>query len=193
MLIGPPGSGKSTLAQQMQQILEPSCIVSTDRIRQDLYGDEATQGPWPEIEAVVLHQMHEALVQGKCIIYDATNAKRVWRMGLFQALNRPEIAWVGWQLTTSVATCVQWNRLRDRTVPETVIADMGKPSSNFPPSLPKALSPFIPSILAREPTPSRPASPPCIAASSTAVTAPTMPISNAIDIPDYWPSIACSI
>lgn len=133
MLIGPPGSGKSTLAQQMQQIFEPSCIVSTDRIRQDLYGDEATQGPWPEIEAVVLHQMHTALAEGKSIIYDATNAKRVWRMGLLQALNRPEIDWVGWQLTTPLEICGQWNRLRDRTVPETVLAAMGQALQQFPP------------------------------------------------------------
>ena len=84
MLIGPPGSGKTTLAQQMQQIIPDSRIVSTDQIRKSLYGNEANQGDWFEIEAVVIQRINAALDHDTSVIYDATNAKRIWRMGLLQ-------------------------------------------------------------------------------------------------------------
>jgi predicted kinase len=133
LLIGPPGSGKTTLARQMQQRLPQSHLVSTDQIRHDLYGDEATQGQWPDIEAVVLQQINHALDQGNPVIYDATNARRVWRMGLLQTLNRANVLWVGWQLTTPLKTCHRWNQSRQRSVEKGVIDAMAEGLKQFPP------------------------------------------------------------
>ncbi|WP_204138290.1 AAA family ATPase [Halomicronema sp. CCY15110] len=133
MLIGPAGSGKSTLAQQMQQWFAHSHIVSTDRIRRELYGDEAHQGHWPEIEAIALRQIHDAVAAGRSVIYDATNARRPWRMALLTQLQPFAPCWVGWQLKTPLKTCHQWNQQRDRQVPTAVINDQHTALQQFPP------------------------------------------------------------
>ncbi len=133
MLIGPPGSGKSTLAQQMQDHLPHSQIVATDRIRHDLYGDERHQGNWADIEAIALQHIQTAVAQGYSVIYDATNAKRSWRMALLAALADLTVDWLGWHLTTPLATCHQWNQERDRAVSGTVIDNSYQTLQQFPP------------------------------------------------------------
>nr|WP_275072621.1 AAA family ATPase [Petrachloros mirabilis] len=56
-----PGSGKSTLAQQWVAHDPNLCWVSTDAIRQNLFGDAAIQGAWPPIEAEALRQIKGAI------------------------------------------------------------------------------------------------------------------------------------
>ncbi|MBU6229501.1 MAG: AAA family ATPase [Cyanobacteria bacterium REEB459] len=121
MLIGPPGSGKTTLAHRLQELIPQSCLVSTDQIRQHLYGDPALQGPWPDIEAVVQEQIRQAIHQGCQVIYDATNAQPAWRLDLLQRLAPPPVVWVGWHLTTLLATCLEQNQQRPRAVATAVI------------------------------------------------------------------------
>ncbi len=133
MLIGPPGSGKTTLAHHLQQLIPQSYLVSTDQIRQQLYGDSALQGHWPDIEAVVQEQICQAIHQGCQVIYDATNAQRVWRMTLLQHLAAVDSAWVGWHLTTPLATCLAWNHQRPRAVATAVIEAMHQALNQFPP------------------------------------------------------------
>ncbi len=55
-LIGIPGSGKSTFAAQLAK-LGNYRIVSTDAIRQQLYGDAIIQGEWSEVEELVISQI----------------------------------------------------------------------------------------------------------------------------------------
>jgi predicted kinase len=121
LLIGPPGSGKSTLAQRMQAGLPHRCLVSTDQIRQDLYGNAAEQGSWPEIEAEVIRRIGQGVEQGQSVIYDATNTQRSWRIALLRRLAPLGADWIGWYLTTPLATCHQWNQSRERQVPAGVI------------------------------------------------------------------------
>ncbi|WP_083580193.1 ATP-binding protein [Planktothrix tepida] len=137
-MIGVPGSGKSTIAQQLAEITQ-GVIISTDRIREQLYGEEIIQGNWSEIEAEVLKQMEAAITSSQPIIYDATNAYPQWRLELLEkiALISPEISrsWVAWVLETPIEICKQWNQNRQRHVPESVIEEMGKAIANFPPTL----------------------------------------------------------
>jgi predicted kinase len=133
MLIGPPGSGKTTLARQMHQAILNSSVISTDQIRKDLYGDETHQGQWVEIEAAIHQHVKNALELDQSIIYDATNAKRLWRMGLLRSLADLNLTWVGWHLTTPLDTCQKWNAQRDRAVPAPVIEQMYAALQQFPP------------------------------------------------------------
>ncbi|MFH7241224.1 MAG: AAA family ATPase [Spirulina sp.] len=135
LLIGPPGSGKSTLARQIQASLPQSCVVSTDQIRQTLYGNAAEQGAWPDIEAEVVRQIIQALGRGDAVIYDATNARRSWRVAFLQRLHPLGIPWVGWYLKTPLALCQQRNLQRDRQVPAAVIETSYEALQRCPPSI----------------------------------------------------------
>jgi len=134
-LIGPPGSGKSTLANHLTK-LGKYHLVSTDQIRQELYGDMNIQGEWMEIEAKVISQIVQAIAQGDAVIYDATNAKRSWRLDLLQKINFAagcSVGWVGWYLKTPIAVCRTWNQQRTRQVSEEIIENMSKSLQDFPP------------------------------------------------------------
>lgn len=137
-MIGVPGSGKSTVANYLAKQTK-GLIISTDQIREELYGDAIIQGNWSEIEAEVLRQMTIAIAIDQPIIYDATNAYKQWRLELLEkiALISPEIHrhWVAWLLETPLETCKQNNQNRQRQVPESVIEQMAKAIANSPPTL----------------------------------------------------------
>ncbi|MEA5504175.1 AAA family ATPase [Halotia wernerae UHCC 0503] len=130
-LIGVPGSGKSTFATELAK-LGNYRIVSTDVIRQQLYGDANIQGDWVEIEKAAISEIVSTLTQGDGVIYDATNTKRVWRMDLLKKLNSVEVQWMGWYLQTPIATCKLWNQKRDRQVSDLIIENMHKSLQEFP-------------------------------------------------------------
>ncbi|MBE9101225.1 AAA family ATPase [Vacuolonema iberomarrocanum] len=101
-------------------------IVSTDRIRERLFGDEAIQGWWFQIWAEAEQQLR-AIAQtpdGKAL-YDATNTRRRDRRK-FIALARSwgfdpiEAYW----LDVPLAVCLERNQRRDRQVPISVICKM---------------------------------------------------------------------
>ena len=133
-LIGCPGSGKSNFAAQLAKQGNYQ-IISTDLVRQRLYGDESIQGEWLVIEKEVLSEIGKAIASNQPIIYDATNAKRAYRMALLTQLQQvsPNVQWIGWHLTTPLATCKAWNQNRQRQVPDAVIESMYKSLQDFPP------------------------------------------------------------
>lgn len=142
-LIGPPGSGKSTFAASLMQLGKYK-IISSDSIREQLYGNENIQGNWVEIEAEIIAKMVNAVTASQPFIYDATNVKRGWRMDMLRKVARAVTTqgtrwrkpqWVCWHLRTPLAKCKEWNRKRSRQVPETVI-EMGYQSlKDFPPMM----------------------------------------------------------
>ncbi|HBB34086.1 MAG TPA: kinase [Cyanobacteria bacterium UBA8803] len=134
ILIGPPGSGKSTFAAELAKVGNYR-IVSTDKIRETFYGDASIQGEWYEIEREVISQIKEAIASHQPIIYDATNAKRSWRMSFLMQLNSllPPVLWMAWHLKTPLATCKLWNQQRQRRVIDGVIESMVKWLHDFPP------------------------------------------------------------
>ncbi|BAY60059.1 hypothetical protein NIES22_01160 [Calothrix brevissima NIES-22] len=132
-LIGVPGSGKSTFAAEFAK-LGNYRIVSTDAIRQQLYGDASIQGDWLAIEEKVIAEIVDAIAQGYEVIYDATNAKRMWRMVFLMKLKALTPAvWMAWYLQTPIAVCQLRNQQRDRQVPQVIIESMYKSLQDFPP------------------------------------------------------------
>ncbi len=142
-LIGVPGSGKTTFAAALAKQGNYR-LVSTDAIRQKLYGDGNIQGDWSQVEATVICEIVAAITQGYPIIYDATNAKRPWRLDLLGKLNShlsPYLGfaryksplWLAWHLQTPIKTCKLWNQQRSRQVPDVIIENMYKSLQQFPP------------------------------------------------------------
>ncbi len=144
-LIGCPASGKSTLANELLRLGSAQTIISTDRIRQQLYGDEAIQGSWPDIEAEVFEQLKAALSQRIPVVYDATNAQRQRRMSLRQGFQQlsPD-PWVAWHLITPLEICLGWNQNRPRQVPVEVIQQMATSLAADPPTLSEGWLAVIP-------------------------------------------------
>ena len=130
LLIGPPASGKTTLAKTLAPLLTapgepPALVLSTDAIRAEVFGDAAVQGPWIDIQQRLQQRLIEAVAAGIPAIIDATHARRPWRLAITQALLLPApVEWIGWWLYTSLPTCLEWNRRRERRVPEAVIQEM---------------------------------------------------------------------
>ena len=159
VLIGLPGSGKSTLAQTL--VNDYGCqLVSTDAIRGRLFGDEATQGPWPliwqEVEQafravtgvrsgqIVLKRRSDAAKpltdapspEISHTLYDATNAARRQRQEVIQLGRRCGFRQItGLWLDVPLALCLERNRRRDRQVPEAIIEQMHRRLTAAPPSL----------------------------------------------------------
>ncbi|RUT08844.1 hypothetical protein DSM106972_008970 [Dulcicalothrix desertica PCC 7102] len=133
-LIGVPGSGKSTLSQLISQTGSYD-IVSTDAIREELYGGADIQGDWQTVETTALNRICTAFAAGKSVIYDATNFKRAFRIDFLQKVKKSSanLTWIAWHLNTPLHTCLTWNKQRTRHVPEAIIDSMYKVLQAFPP------------------------------------------------------------
>lgn len=124
LLIGPPASGKTTLAGVLAE-LTGAVVLSTDHLRDELFGDAAVQGPWRDIQALLHQRIFASLADGIPVIVDATHARRPWRLAFTQALAVPvTVEWIGWWLHTPLSNCLEWNQTRERLVPEPVIREM---------------------------------------------------------------------
>lgn len=149
LLVGLPGSGKTTLAAELLHQQTGACLISTDRIRQQLFGNEAIQGPWLKVWTEVGHQFQRAANQietgqAEVAIYDATNAVRKQRRQAI-ALARTRgfsVITVIW-LDTPLEVCLDRNRRRDRQVPEAVILQMHRCLIGAPPSLTEGLEGLV--------------------------------------------------
>jgi predicted kinase len=143
VLIGCPASGKSTLAAHLHQAIPQSQIISTDQIREDLFGDAATQGDWALINSEISTQIAQAIAAGKQIIYDATNAEKAWRSELLDSLKKlDDLKIIGWYLQTPLEVCYQRNKNRLRQVPEDVIEIYAIALEKSPPSKDEGFTEF---------------------------------------------------
>lgn len=148
LLIGPPASGKSTFAEAMARHLgrngeAPAVVLSTDRIREELYGDPLIQGRWPEVEEALHARIRQSVAAGEPFILDATHARRPWRLAITQALALPaQVEWIGWWLKTPLDVCLAWNARRNRQVPEAVIRQFAAALADSAPFLPERAEGF---------------------------------------------------
>ena len=75
MLVGIPGSGKSVYARELEKQTR-GIIVSTDGIRQKLFGGESRQKNTYVIFDEAFREIGQALAGGRDVIFDATNVDR---------------------------------------------------------------------------------------------------------------------
>jgi predicted kinase len=125
MLIGVAGAGKSTVAEELMEERNDIILLSSDAIREELYGNESIQGNPTEVFQIMFDRTKEALKNGLHVIYDATNISRKKRRGLLQQLPK-NIEKVACYVSTEYKTIVKQNNERNRVVPQDVIDKMYK-------------------------------------------------------------------
>jgi predicted kinase len=144
LLIGLPGSGKSTLAKQLLTECPQMQLISTDAIRGQLFGCQATQGPWPLIWREIETQFQQATTAEIPTIFDATNAQRRHRRDIIELARELGFTHItGLWVKTPVWLCLARNKKRERQVPEDVILRMHRQLRDAPPSLEDGLDEII--------------------------------------------------
>lgn len=121
-MIGISGSGKSTVAEEYAQTYNAQ-IMSSDKIREELYGDENIQGDPNKVFNILHTRSCELLKRGISIIYDCTNIKRKNRKKFFDYCKQQNINVIHHAVVmcTPYEICLRMNNKRDRKVPEEII------------------------------------------------------------------------
>ena len=88
MLIGLPGAGKSTYAKSIMDSEGRVQYCSSDKVREQLYGDENIQGDTNKVFRVLHNKVKNLLDRGYDVIYDATNVTRKNRRSVIQEVKK---------------------------------------------------------------------------------------------------------
>lgn len=127
MLIGLSGSGKSTYAKEYIKTRSGTVVISSDDIRQELWGDANDQQNPSQVFDEMFIRTVAAMKKGMNVIYDATNlvakTRKATLTRLRQTLNQDFIA-VADVIVCSLSECKRRQGERDRKVPDEVIDRM---------------------------------------------------------------------
>lgn len=125
LLVGICGSGKSTYAKKYIEQHDNTIHLSSDSIRAELWGNEATQGNNNEVFSLMQSRAIEALNNGQSVVYDATNITRKDRSYIITLC--PKFAKIeAHVIFAPIETCIERDAARDRTVGKEVIDRMLK-------------------------------------------------------------------
>ena len=121
-LVGLPASGKSTYANELKN---KGCNVhSSDSIREELHGDENTQGDSKEVFSILHKRVIEDLKSGKNCVYDATGISSKRRMAFLNTISHIDCKKICILFATPYEVCLERNKNRERKVPEEIIKRM---------------------------------------------------------------------
>jgi predicted kinase len=125
LLVGIPGSGKTTYAEKYIKENPNTVHLSSDKIREELWGNEATQGDNSEVFSLMQYRDIDALNNGQSVVYDATNITRKDRSYIIALC--PKFAKIECHIIwASIETCIERDAARERTVGKEVIDRMLK-------------------------------------------------------------------
>lgn len=125
LLVGIPGSGKTTYAEKYIKEHPGTVHLSSDKIRAELWGSEATQGDNNEVFSLMQSRAIEALNDGQNVLYDATNVTRKDRSYMISLC--PKFAKIECHIVWApIETCIERDAARSRTVGKEVIDRMLK-------------------------------------------------------------------
>lgn len=125
LLVGIPGSGKTTYAKQYVDEHSNTIYLSSDSIRKELWGNEATQGDNNEVFSLMQKRAVDALNNWQNVVYDATNVTRKDRAPIINAC--PKFTKIECHVIWApIETCIERDAARERSVGKEVINRMLK-------------------------------------------------------------------
>ena len=116
--IGLPGCGKSTWAQNKN-----ARVISSDAIREEMFGDETIQGNPCKVFAEVYKRLAQALIDDVDVIFDATNLDHK-RAKAIKMCYEMDCECVAVYFDVDAQTCIERQNMRSRKVPASVIRKM---------------------------------------------------------------------
>ncbi len=123
LMIGVPGSGKTTLARKIAD--KGFKYINADSIREELYGNAAEQGDKEEVFALFFKRLDELMKDGTDVIIDNTNLNPKQRKPILDKAQQFGYSDVQlWLLDVPLDVCLQRNKMRERVVPEDIVANM---------------------------------------------------------------------
>ena len=136
MGVGLPGSGKTTVIFELSKLIPNSIIVSSDKVRLEITGDESDQSKNQQVWDSIHKRVNEAINEHKVVFIDATYAKHIERkrdIELYRSMNANYV--IGLYINTSFSIASERNINRDRTVPLKAMQRMAQMIKTNPPSL----------------------------------------------------------
>jgi len=122
MLIGLPSSGKSTWSSKYMECHENTELVSSDSIREEVFGDVNDQKHNGEVFNIVEKRCREALKTNKEVVIDATNLSRKRRINFIKTMPKCETSAIVFAIPFE--TCCERNAARERVVPQVAMDRM---------------------------------------------------------------------
>ena len=123
MMVGIPGCGKSTLADKISKEKDYP-VIGSDRVRGELYGDEAIQGDPIEVFSKIVDNIMVHAKVGQSVIYDATSIKKKYRIQMIQRFRKYYDIMKAIVVAEPYEVCVARNASRARVAPEYVLKRM---------------------------------------------------------------------
>lgn len=122
LLVGCPGVGKTTWAENFKKEHKGVCIVSSDSIRKELWGDENIQNEPEKVFKIAHDRIFKALCANTpYVIFDATNITRKSRMSIMNKLEKIKCEKNCLIFAEPYETLCLRNETRSRRVPNEVI------------------------------------------------------------------------
>ena len=114
-LIGLPAAGKSSYCESYKVLCPDVVIVSSDAIREEVFGDVNDQSHNQEVFSIVEKRCREALKANRETVLDATNLNRKRRINFIKVMPKCEVEAVVFAIPFEV--CCERNEDRERVVP----------------------------------------------------------------------------
>ena len=121
MVVGLSGVGKSTLLQNLKRNEIIDRIVSSDSIREELFGDASYQGDNNKVFNEVHNRIYQALKNEESVAYDATNLSSRRRKNFLKTLERFNVKKICIVLVAEPELLIKRQNERARKVPIEVI------------------------------------------------------------------------
>ena len=118
ILIGYPASGKTTYTKSVND--NDLVKLSSDDIREELYGDASDQTHNQEVFDELYSRMYDALSKGRDVLIDATSICRRERYQALKIAKKFNADTKAIIFKTPIAVCIRRNDNRDRKVPDEV-------------------------------------------------------------------------